>query len=231
MQTDAFGWLKFELYEYLKLYDAGLKKRANQRLKSTVSKFKSEFSQTQRDCALDELCREILDENKSELKNLKNRGNGELPFELGELVGEYLKGLCDAGEMPHLCWAYQICTRGLPELDRNELLRRAYRHDHCDARTVELYFCMLLDALDWGAHHFPEGCLIERSYYEQLTREAREAREKHEISERLNLEFENLVKLYECYFEFKSRGGEVDFYTLCKEAGLNFAPVKSFYYE
>lgn len=26
MQTDAFGWLKFELYEYLKLYDAGLKK-------------------------------------------------------------------------------------------------------------------------------------------------------------------------------------------------------------
>ena len=196
-----------------------------------MSKFKSEFSQTQRDRALGELCREILDENKSELKNLKNRGNGELPFELGELVGEYLKGLCDAGEMPHLCWAYQICTRGLPELDRNELLRRAYRHDHCDARTVELYFCMLLDALDWGAHHFPEGCLIERSYYEQLTREAREAREKHEISERLNLEFENLVKLYECYFEFKSRGGEVDFYTLCKEAGLNFAPVKSFYYE
>ena len=128
-------------------------------------------------------------------------------------------------------WAYQICTRGLRELDRNELLRRAYRHEHCDARTVELYFCMLLDALDWGAHHFPEGCLIERACYEQLIREARDAIEKHEISERLNLEFENLVKLYECYFEFKSRGGEVDFCVLCKEAELNFAPVKSFYYE
>ena len=177
MQTDAFGWLKFELYEYLKLYDAGLKKRANEHLKGTVSKFKSEFSQTQRDCALGELCREILDENKSELKNLKNRGNGELPFELGELVGEYLKGSCDAGEMPHLRWAHQICTRGLRELDRDELLRRAYRHEHCDARTVELYFCMLLDALDWGAHHFPEGCLIERSCYEQLTSEARDVRE------------------------------------------------------
>ena len=25
MQTDAFGWLKFELCEYIKLYDAGLK--------------------------------------------------------------------------------------------------------------------------------------------------------------------------------------------------------------
>ena len=133
--------------------------------------------------------------------------------------------------MPHLRWAYQICTRGLQELDRNELLRRAYRHEHCDARTVELYFCMLLDALDWSAHHFPDGCLIERAYYEQLTREARDAREKHEISTRLNLEFEYFVKLYECYFEFKSRGGEVDFHALCKEAGLNFAPVKSFYYE
>ena len=231
MQTDAFRRLKFELCEYLRLYDAGLKKLANEHLKGTVSKFKSEFSQTQRDCALGELCREILDENQSELKNLKNRGNGELPFELGELVGKYLKGRCDAGKMPHLRWAYQICTRGLRELDRNELLRRAYRHEHCDARTVELYFCMLLDALDWGAHHFPEGCLIERSYYEQLTSEARDAREKHEISAWLNLEFEYFVKLYECYFEFKSRGGEVDFCALCKEAGLNFAPVKSFYYE
>ncbi|WP_298946616.1 hypothetical protein [uncultured Campylobacter sp.] len=61
MQTDAFGWLKFELYEYLKLYDVGLKKWANEHLKGTVSKFKSEFSQTQQDHALGELCREILD--------------------------------------------------------------------------------------------------------------------------------------------------------------------------
>ena len=82
-----------------------------------------------------------------------------------------------------------------------------------------------------GAHHFPEGCLIERSYYEQLIRKARDAREKHEISARLNLEFEYFVKLYECYFEFKSCGGEVDFYALREKAELNFAPVKSFYYE
>ena len=47
----------------------------------------------------------------------------------------------------------------------------------------------------------------------------------------VKLEFENLVKFYECYFEFKSHGGEVDFYALCEKAGLNFAPVKSFYYE
>ena len=220
MQTDAFGRLKFELCEYSRLYDAELKKRANAHLKGAVHKFKSEFSQTQQNHALGELCREILDENKSELKNLKNRGNGELPFELGELVGECLKGRCIAGEMPHLRWAYQICARGLRELGRDELLRRAYRHERCDARTVELYFCMLLDALDWGAHHFPESCLIERSCYEQLTSEARDVREKHEISARLNLEFEYLVKLYECYFEFKSRGGEVDSYALYKEAGL-----------
>ena len=74
--------------------------------------------------------------------------------------------------MPHLRWAHQIYMRGLHELGGDELLRRAYRHERCD----ELYFCMLLDALDWGAHHFPDGCLIERSYYEQLTREARDAR-------------------------------------------------------
>ncbi|WP_297938605.1 hypothetical protein [uncultured Campylobacter sp.] len=93
---------------------------------------------------------------------------------------------------------------------------------------MELYFCMLLDALYWGAHHFPEGCLIERARYERLIREARDVREKHETSARLNLDFENLVKLYECYFEFKSRGGEVDFYALCEKAGLNFCARKVF---
>ncbi|WP_314041801.1 hypothetical protein [Campylobacter showae] len=117
------------------------------------------------------------------------------------------------------------------ELSRDELLRRAYCHERCGARTVELYFCMLLGTLDQGAHHFPEGYLIERSYYEQLIRKARDVMQKHEISARLNLEFEYFVKLYECYFEFKSRGGEVDFYALREKAGLNFAPVKSFYYE
>jgi len=133
--------------------------------------------------------------------------------------------------MPHLRWAYQICTRGLHELSRDELLRRAYCHERCGARTVELYFCMLLGTLDRGAHHFPEGYLIERSYYEQLIRKARDVMQKHEISARLNLEFEYFVKLYECYFEFKSHGGEVDFYALREKAWLNFAPVKSFYYE
>ncbi|WP_228724758.1 hypothetical protein [Campylobacter massiliensis] len=154
MQTDAFRRLKFELCEYLRLYDTGLKKRANEYLKGAVCKFKSEFSEAERDYALGELCCEILDESKSELKNIKNRGNGELPFRLGELVGEYLKNRCIAGQMPHLRWAYRICAHGLGELDKNDLLRRAYRHERCDARTVELYFCMLLDTLDWGAHRF-----------------------------------------------------------------------------
>jgi len=76
-------------------------------------------------------------------------------------------------------------------------------HTVMSAATREpwsLYFCMLLDALDWGAHRFPDGCLIERARYERLIGEARDVREKHEISARLNLDFENLVKLYECYF-------------------------------
>ena len=73
-----------------------------------MHKFKSEFSEAERDYALGELCCEILDESKSELKNLKNRGNGKLPFELGE----YLKKRCIADEMPHLRWAYQLCVHG-----------------------------------------------------------------------------------------------------------------------
>ncbi|WP_232037864.1 hypothetical protein [Campylobacter showae] len=106
MQTDAFVRLKFELCEYLRLYDAGLKKRANAHLKGAVHKFKSEFSEAEQSYALGELCREILDESKKRAKKPKNRGNRELPFRLGELASEYLKNRCIAGQMPHLRWAY-----------------------------------------------------------------------------------------------------------------------------
>lgn len=181
MQTDSFGRLKFELCEYLRLYGAGLKKRANAHLKGAVCKFKSEFSEAERDYALGELCREILDENQSELKKLKSRGNGELPFELGELVGEYLKNRCIAGQMPHLRWAYQICAHGLRELDKNDLLRRTYRHERCDACTVELYFCMLLDALDWGGGAPLSGGLPDRARTLRAAdpRSKRKTRDKH----------------------------------------------------
>lgn len=138
MQTDAFGWLKFELCKYLRLYDAGLKKPANEHLKGTVSKFKSEFSKAQRDNALAELYREILDENQSEPKNLINRGKRELPFELGELVSEYLKGRCDAGEIPHLRWAYQICAHGSGELDNTSFCAE---HTVKSAVTREPWSC------------------------------------------------------------------------------------------
>ena len=82
MQTDAFRRLKFELCEYLRLYGAGLKKRANAHLKGAVCKFKSEFSEAERDYALGKLCREILDENQSELKKLKIAATASYRFGL-----------------------------------------------------------------------------------------------------------------------------------------------------
>ena len=97
-----------------------------------MHKFKSEFGEAERDYALGELCREILDENQSELKNLKKRGNGELPFRLGELVGEYLKNRCIAGEMPHLRWAYQICAHGSWE----SLIRTSFYAAHTIMSTA-----------------------------------------------------------------------------------------------
>ena len=61
--------------------------------------------------------------------------------------------------------------------------------------------------------------MIERARYERLIRKARDVMQKHEISARLNLGFEYFVRLYECYFEFKSRGGEVDFRRCVKKRG------------
>lgn len=110
-----------------------MSKRAS---KGAVHKFKSEFSEAEQSYALGELYCEILDKSKSELKNLKNCSNGELPFRLGELVGEYLKKRCIADEMPHLRWAYQLCAHGSWE----SLIRTSFyaAHTVMSAATREL---------------------------------------------------------------------------------------------
>ena len=75
-------------------------------------------------------------------------------------------------------WAFQLFGKYYNpfdpqlELDMFKVLKKAYEHKDCDQKTVDLYFNEILERLYWGAHHFPDGCIITREAYEKTIKTA-----------------------------------------------------------
>lgn len=220
------------LNRYLTLYDEGLKKQANTYLKDFMNVFKKAVLQEEMDALICRFCREYCDEHKH--WNLSRRGNGELPFEFDKMVSAYLKLQCEAEKMPQMRWAFEIygyrfnLFNGSADCESNTLIQKAYVHKNRDAKTAELYFKTLLDVLDWGAHHFPDGCLIERDYYEKTVKAAKSVLAENVINAQLSTCLYEYVKLYKCWFEYIACGKTKDFYTLCKAAGIDRMPPVSY---
>ena len=110
------------------------------------------------------------------------------------------------------------------------MLERAYAHPECDQLTVELYFNAQLDELGFGAHHFPEGCCIAREYYEECIGICTKILSEKKVGEEFIKEYRWYKSLYELWYKWDDGGRNGGFAELCRQAGLEFEPVKAFYY-
>ena len=226
-----------EIGRYKELFDKGLKKQANKQLFEFADKFKREISQENYDDILCRFCRELLDEGK--FPEFCIYGSPRLPFQLTGLIFDCLNRECAENKMPQMRWAYQLFGKYYNphdpqnKCDTYSILERAYIHPDCDQKTVDLYFNAQLNELGFGAHHFPDGCCIEREMYEDCIsvceRIIAEKSEK-QIHEGLVEEYRYYKALYELWYNWNDNGRNGDFTGLCKEAGLEFAPVKAYYY-
>ncbi len=219
--------------EYYRLYNTGLKKQGNAYLKEYIKKFRDRPKEEQ-DVILNEFCRFVCDGEEG--KKLLERGNGELPFELRSVVFEYLLEKCNRNEMPHMRWYYALFNSsrtayedGVP--DPADILKRAYAHKDCDEKTVEFYFCYWLNILDWGAHHFPEACIIDEEEYEFAFEKCKEISNKHAVSEKLLSEADYFKKLYEAWERYLAEDKKRPFDEYCAENGINFTETTTIYYE
>lgn len=220
--------------EYAALWDKGLKKQANKALAAFVEGFREKVPQDNADEILYRFCREFYDEEK--VPELKEHGCSRLPYSLMGLVWEYLNRECQAEKMPQLRWAYQLGGRYYnpfdPDLEQDpyEILKHAYEHPDCDEKTVRLYFESQIYELDFGAHHFPEGCCIAREAYLEDVKTAEKILAEHELPREFAEELEYYKTLYRVYFEWFDGGRKGDFDELIRAAGISFSAPRAFYY-
>lgn len=224
--------MKLDLYQdfcdglntYLNLYEKGLKKQANQLIKNFIKTLETNLDQKSLNLILERFCYELCD--KKQHDQLKSRGNGSLPYELNRLIWQYLKANCEINQMPHMRWIYQLYGRYYnpfdPQYENNLylILQQAYAHPACDQQTVDLYFHAQLDILDWGAHHFPDCCLITEQTYAEVVQQANQIMQDHCVSQRLLEEFDLYLKEYDCYRKFLRMGKQGDFMQMCRQAGI-----------
>lgn len=225
---------KNRLGEYSALFDKGLKKQANKFLFGFVDDFKNNVQEYEADELLYRFCREFYDEGK--FTEFRIYGSPHLPFQLTGLLHEYLKRECAENKMPQMRWAYQLGGRYYnpfdpkSEQDPYDILERAYSHPDCDQKTVELYFENQLYDLDFGAHHFPDGCCIARERYEDDVKTAEKILAEHTLPPAFAEELEYYKTLYRVYFEWSDGGRKGNFGELCEAAGIEFAAPRAYYY-
>ena len=224
--------------EYIALVDKGLKKQANKLLFEFADSFKANVSDVEADGILCQFCRDILEDGGyPKFREFGFRGTSRLPFQLSGLVFDYLMRECERNKMPQMRWEYQLfgkyCNPHDPKNEHSpyEILERAYDHPECDQLTVDLYFNAQLDELGFGAHHFPDGCCITREYYEECVGICEKIIAEKQVHEGLAAEYRYYKALYELWYKWNDGGRDGDFDELCRREGLEFAPVKAFYYD
>lgn len=214
------------LEQYRSLWDKGLKKQANEYLKSCIKEISENTDKEALDEVLYDFCRRFFD--NEEFLFLKERGNCYLPYYLNKLVWEYLKEKCQEENMPYMRWMWEIFGIYMnpfdkeEELDREQVLKKAYEHKGCDEKTVTLYFKLKLHYLRYGAHHFPSPCLFDRKTYMKLLSEAQEIADEHTLSPCLMEDFQYIKRIYKCYIQFDDAGRKGDFKKICLKEGFTF---------
>ncbi len=222
-----------EIKKYWSLREQGLKKQANVFLFDFTDKFKKNVSEENADEILFQFCHEYIDELKFPGSNLPRR---HLPFQMTEILNNYLKRECEKHKMPQMRWMFQIFGDYYNPHDKDGssnsygILEQAYAHELCDQETVNLYFNKQVDFLWYGQHHFPEGCLITKAEYESIVQRANKILSEKSVDASLVASFRYYVKLYQIYFEWVENDRKMDFYEMCKSAETDFEAVPTYYY-
>ncbi len=231
MSNPAYAEFINGVNEYYRLYNLGLKKQGNAYLREFVQKFRQR-PEDEKNEVLNDFCRFVCDTEDG--KALLERGNGSLPYEVNRIIWEYLKEKCNQNEMPHLRWFYELFNGRYAaykdDADTVDFLKRAYAHKDCDEKTVEFYYRHFLDVLSYGAHHFPECCLIDKEEYEFVFEKLKQISSEHAVPENLLQDADYFRKLYNAWESYLSENKKRPFEEYCADAGITFNEIITIYY-
>lgn len=210
--------------DYYELWEKGLKKQANKSIRETMLYFDS-LDEQQKKSICYRYCTAVCEQE--EYTNLFSRmfHHTDIPYEIMRRIAKVLKEDCDSNYMPQIRWYYELFDND------DNIIKKAYIHQKCDDRTIQLYFTSLLTKLDWGAHHFPEGSLISLDKYNEVVNNCEILLCKHKIDKPLIEDFNYYKTLYAMWWEYQESDRAKSFSEWCHEHKLEFEPIATFYYE
>ena len=171
------------LYKYLDIYHNGLKKLANKEMQAIVGHLR-EMSDENQDEILTQFLSDYCDSDVWD--TLKDRGNADIPYELKEYILMWITPRCEEKKMPECRWYYELFRNHKQGYQAAvKYLEIAYSSMKCDQKTIDLLFDSYLDILGWGAHHFPDGCIIEDNTIVDCFQKCEDILKEKTVSERL----------------------------------------------
>lgn len=210
--------------EYYLLYEKGLKKQANKYIEDYV-KHVSAWEKQKLDDVLFQFARELCDDQHYAFMR---RGNGRLPYALDILLRDYLYSECVKNKMPQLRWFYELYRNDRFGVQyAKAMLEKAYLSEHCDTMTIELLFNSWIEILAWGAHHFPDGCIITKKAMENAVTQCKRIISEKGVSGKLTSALQYYETLYSCYYKFEAEDRKKDFREYCDEANIEFMYSKN----
>ena len=208
------------------LYHKKLRDEAQIFAQQFAKSFQQSMPTEIKDTFLYNLCESLCD-GGDKLK-LLNRSHGRLPFQLSDLLWEYLKEQCQADKMPHLLCIWKLYRY---EPFAFKMLERAFNNAECDNRVVKEYFGTFLSDLDWGSHHFPECMIIEREFYDELIEKCHNVLTTRDVVLDQVDELNYYIKLYNSYFKYVEEGKVGDFEVYCLQAGIKYDIPNTYSYD
>ena len=220
MNFDEF--IENVLHYYL-LYDQGLKKQANKYIEDYVRTI-SALDRQELNAVLFLFAQELCDIRKYDFMVVGRRGNGRIPYALDMLLRDYLYSECLENKMPQLRWFYELYKNDkFGCMYAYDMLERAYSSPECDQKTVTWLVNHWLGILGWGAHHFPDGCIITRETARNAAAQCRKIISEKEVDEELKMELHYYETLYQCYYKYEAEGRSKSFQEYCDEANIDFS--------
>ncbi len=198
--------LKSGVSEYIRLWNAGLKKQANAVVKSAMEHFDT-LPETEQSRFFDMLC-----------EALEGCDCIRLSHEVSVRLREYLCACAKRRQMPQSRWYCVLYNIGV---DNEAEIYSAHSEDFALARH---YYGMLIAELSFGAHHFPEGCCIMKADYARYCGECERVLKNHPLD---GADYLYYKALYEAYYLWD---GKSDFTEHCKCCGVAFKEIPAYYY-
>ncbi len=206
--------LRNGLSEYHRLWEIGLKKKANEVLRDTMKYYDTLPSEVH-SLFHSIICGKICD----------NRAKGafdfiRIPYEISTRLSKELAQYMKDGVLPQARW---YCELYGDLYDAISL----YEKNRGDLPTAKLLMSDLIYMLEFGAHHFPDYTCLEDGDLDLALDYGRDILKRHDIGVDTQKEFNYYIKLHELFESWDKKG---DFSLLCKKHGLSFERVRAYYY-